>query len=108
MAACFRTTLFGGAWFHRQYKYTRTELAQLQQLINLGGHTTALIWLYYLPELTLYAAEIYLHDAKPELMHPAGCGQLLTKLGKVSLPPQCDSSYKQDKPPRNNCEPAEL
>lgn len=97
-----------GVWFCRQYKYTCTELTQLQQLINMGGHSTALIWLYYLPELTLYAAEMYLHDAKPELKHPAGCGQLPTKLGKVSFPPPRDSSYKQDKPPRNNCEPAEL
>jgi len=79
-----------GAWFPRQYQSTRTELAQLQQLINVGGQSTAPIWLYYLPELTLYAAEIDLHDAKPELIRPAGCSQLPTKLGKVSFPPRCE------------------
>lgn len=85
-----------GAWFYRQYEHTCTELAQLQQLMNRGGHSTAWIWLSYLPELTLYAAEICLQDAKPEFTQPAGCGQFPTKLSKVSLLPQCNSSYKQD------------
>ena len=76
--------------------------AQLQQLVNVGGHSPAQIWFHYLPKLTLYAAEIILHDGKPELIHPAGCGQLPTKQGI-----QCDSSYKQEKLPRNNSETAE-
>lgn len=74
-----------------QYEYC-TELAQLQQCINVCGHSTALIWLYSLPELSLYPAEMHIHDAKPELIHSAGCGQLPTKLSKVSFPPQCDWS----------------
>lgn len=77
--------------------------AQLQQLVNVGGHSPAQIWFHYLPELTLYAAEIILRDGKPELIHPAGWGQLPTKRGVIL----CDSSYKQEKLPRNNCEPAE-
>lgn len=57
--------------------------AQLQQLVNVGGHSPVEIWFHYLPELTLYAAEIILHDSKPELIHPAGCGQLPTKVSCV-------------------------
>lgn len=76
---------------------------QLQQLVNVGGHSPAQIWLHYLPELTLFAAEIILRGGKPELIHHAGCGQLPTKQGIIL----CDSSYKQEKLPRNNCEPAE-
>jgi len=44
VAEGFHTTMAGG--FCRQYKQNHTELAQLQQCMNAGGHSTTLTWLY--------------------------------------------------------------
>lgn len=79
LRGCFFPHQFEGLVPPTLQKHLHRAHAQLQQPLNVGGHSPAQIWFHYLPELTLYAAEIILRDGKPELIHPAGCGQLPTE-----------------------------
>lgn len=36
-----------GDWVCRGYKHSGAERAQLQQLVDMGGHNPALAWLHY-------------------------------------------------------------